>query len=138
MFFVGIGVHLQPPPPPTPPKNTWFWKGRKSMYLPCDEKDNQSISIHNHLGRHKVGAFITPVKLCLKWFGWMANLVNGAVNHAHSVGEVWKCVQELAPPPYRVPFYIILIIHQNRHNMVNLFRHGAFTNTENMCQNMQS
>lgn len=109
----------------------WFWKGRKSMNLYCDEKDIQSVSIHNHLGWHKVAAFTTPGNFCLKWPGWTANLVNGAVNHAHGVGEVWKCVQELAPLLYRVSFYIILIIHKKiRHNMVNLFCHGAFRNTE--------
>ena len=62
MFFVGIGVnlHTHPAPTPTPPKKTGFGKVENQCTLPCNEKDNQSVSIYNHLGRHKVAAFYHP------------------------------------------------------------------------------
>ena len=140
MFFVGIGVHLHthPAPAPTLPQKTGFGKVENQCIYPVTRRTISPSASTIIWEGIKWQRFITPVTLCLKWPGWTANLVNGAVNHAHGVGEVWKCVQELARSSSRVPFYIILIIHKkNRYNMVNLFCHGAFRNTEIMCQNME-
>ena len=110
MFFVGIGAHLFP--------QNCHRNGRKSMYLPRDEKDNQSISIHNHqLRRHKVVAIITG-KIMLE-----------------------ECCRQSCPQRWgglEMCLRVGAIAVSNfSFDMVNLLSHGTFRNTEYMFQNMQ-
>ena len=69
-----------------------FFSKQTINTIPCEEKDDKTISVHNYLRWNMVAAFIPAVKFGLKRSRRTANPVNGSVNHTHRVWKAWECV----------------------------------------------